>query len=213
MRIIPYCLIIFVSLIGNSLVLAVVFKNPRMRTTVSNYIVNLAVTDLLITFYMPRVISLALFGYDPPQPSANDCLCIYCSSHQFWSFQCCCVPSSLGADLQSRWSYYVHDWLPWHFVFLRFMLWFSWMKNEKSTAIFCWMWRSPKERLNLTITSTCSSASLFLCFWLWYGTQRSLTHSKEEKHQVWRPKTPPITARDFGAEKSWNKKFGWCPLS
>lgn len=80
---IPYCLIIFVSLIGNSLVLAVVFTNPRMRTTVNNYIVNLAVTDLLITFYMPRVISLALFGYDPPQPSANDCLCIYCSSHQF----------------------------------------------------------------------------------------------------------------------------------
>ena len=63
-RIIPYCLIIVVSLIGNSMVVAVVLKNPRMRTTVNYYIVNLAIADLLITFYMPRVISIALFGYE-----------------------------------------------------------------------------------------------------------------------------------------------------
>ena len=63
-HIIPYCLIIVVSLIGNSMVVAVVFKNLRMRTTVNYYIVNLAIADLLITFYMPRVISIALFGYE-----------------------------------------------------------------------------------------------------------------------------------------------------
>ena len=63
-RIIPYCLIILVSLVGNSMVVAVVYKNPRMRTTVNNYIVNLAIADLLITCYMPRVISIALFGYE-----------------------------------------------------------------------------------------------------------------------------------------------------
>ena len=63
-RIIPYCLIMLVSLIGNSMVVAVVSKNPRMRTSVNNYIVNLAIADLLITCYMPRVISIALFGYE-----------------------------------------------------------------------------------------------------------------------------------------------------
>lgn len=64
LRIIPYCLIILVSLLGNSMVVAVVFKNARMRTTVNYYIVNMAIADLLITLYMPRVISIALFGYE-----------------------------------------------------------------------------------------------------------------------------------------------------
>ena len=37
LRILPHFFIIIVSLIGNSMVVAVVFKNPRMRTTV-NYL-------------------------------------------------------------------------------------------------------------------------------------------------------------------------------
>ena len=63
-RILPYCLIIFVSLIGNTMVVAVVYKNSRMRTTVNYYIVNMAIADLFITFYMPRMISTAIFGYE-----------------------------------------------------------------------------------------------------------------------------------------------------
>lgn len=64
LRILPHFFIIIVSLIGNSMVVAVVFKNSRMRTTVNYYIVNMAIADLLITLYMPRTISAVIFGYE-----------------------------------------------------------------------------------------------------------------------------------------------------
>ncbi|XP_022800983.1 octopamine receptor Oamb-like [Stylophora pistillata] len=63
-RILPYFFIITISLIGNSLVVAVVFKNQRMWTTVNFYIVNMAVADLLITIYMPRTFTVAFVGYE-----------------------------------------------------------------------------------------------------------------------------------------------------
>ena len=46
-----YCVILMVSLVGNSLVLAVVYrnKNKRMRTTINYFIFNMSCSDLLIT--------------------------------------------------------------------------------------------------------------------------------------------------------------------
>ncbi|XP_056136482.1 G-protein coupled receptor 83 [Lampris incognitus] len=44
-----YCLIIVVSLFGNTLVCHVVMKNKRMQSATSLFIVNLAVADILIT--------------------------------------------------------------------------------------------------------------------------------------------------------------------
>lgn len=63
-RILPYCFIVIVSLLGNSMVVAVVYRNQRMRTTVNYYIVNMAVADLMITLYMPRMITMALAGFE-----------------------------------------------------------------------------------------------------------------------------------------------------
>ena len=48
-KIIFYVLIIFGSLVGNLAVVIVVARNKKMRTTTNYYIVNLAVTDLMIT--------------------------------------------------------------------------------------------------------------------------------------------------------------------
>ncbi|CAH1793439.1 unnamed protein product [Owenia fusiformis] len=42
-------LVMLVSLIGNSVVVFVVWKNARMRTTTNYYIVNLAISDILVT--------------------------------------------------------------------------------------------------------------------------------------------------------------------
>lgn len=48
-KIFVYTIMIIVSLIGNILIILVVAKNKRMRTTTNYYIVNLAVSDLLVT--------------------------------------------------------------------------------------------------------------------------------------------------------------------
>ncbi|XP_013406185.1 QRFP-like peptide receptor [Lingula anatina] len=48
-KIIAYLCIIILSLVGNLLVIAVVLKNSRLRTTTNYYIVNLAVSDLMVT--------------------------------------------------------------------------------------------------------------------------------------------------------------------
>ena len=46
-----YCVIMFVSVLGNSLVLAVVYRNEnkRMRTTTNYFIVNMSCSNLLMT--------------------------------------------------------------------------------------------------------------------------------------------------------------------
>lgn len=57
-KLLLYVIVILVSLIGNTLVFAVVCKNRRMRTPVNFFVVNLSAADILITvFYMPRMIS------------------------------------------------------------------------------------------------------------------------------------------------------------
>lgn len=63
-RITAYCILILVSLCGNSVIIAVVWKERSMRKTINFFIVNMCVADLLITLYMPRVISQALAGYE-----------------------------------------------------------------------------------------------------------------------------------------------------
>lgn len=58
-----YVIVMLVSLIGNALIFAVVFKNRRMRTPVNFFVVNMSAADILITvFYMPRMISRIFLG-------------------------------------------------------------------------------------------------------------------------------------------------------
>lgn len=64
-RMFPYVFIIFVSVVGNILVSFVVFKSRPMRKAINFFIVNMALSDLLITLvYMPRVIGILLRGYE-----------------------------------------------------------------------------------------------------------------------------------------------------
>lgn len=60
-----YSIVMLTSLICNSLVVTVVAKNRRMRTAVNMFIVNMAVSDLLITaFFMPRMLSRIFTGIE-----------------------------------------------------------------------------------------------------------------------------------------------------
>ena len=64
-RVLPYFFIILISVVGNILVTVVVFNNRPMRKAVNFFIVNMALSDLLITLvYMPRVVSILLAGYE-----------------------------------------------------------------------------------------------------------------------------------------------------
>lgn len=63
-RTLPYFFIIFFSVAGNILVAMVVFRVHSMQRAVNFFIVNMAMSDLLITLvYMPRVVSILLAGY------------------------------------------------------------------------------------------------------------------------------------------------------
>lgn len=62
-RVTAYCILMIASLAGNSVIIAVVWKERRMRKTINFFIVNMCVADLLITLYMPRVISISYAGY------------------------------------------------------------------------------------------------------------------------------------------------------
>ncbi|ESO98045.1 hypothetical protein LOTGIDRAFT_88987, partial [Lottia gigantea] len=44
-----YGIVIILSLIGNTLVILVIFRHRWMRTTTNYYLVNLAVADLMVT--------------------------------------------------------------------------------------------------------------------------------------------------------------------
>lgn len=53
-----YCVIAFGSLLGNFLVILIIFKNRGMRSTINYFIVNMAASDILFTvFVIPRLIS------------------------------------------------------------------------------------------------------------------------------------------------------------
>ena len=62
-RVIPYALIFPVAVIGNVLVMIVVYRNKPMRKTINFFIVNMAFSDLIFTVIsVPRVVAI-LFGY------------------------------------------------------------------------------------------------------------------------------------------------------
>ena len=48
---VAYSIVFFLGIIGNSLVVAVVYRNPRMHTVTNYFIVNLAVADMLVSFF------------------------------------------------------------------------------------------------------------------------------------------------------------------
>ncbi|XP_011505761.1 PREDICTED: orexin receptor type 2-like [Ceratosolen solmsi marchali] len=59
---VAYCLVFVVGLIGNSFVIAVVYRSPRMRTVTNFFIVNLAVADVLvIVFCLPATLMSNIF--------------------------------------------------------------------------------------------------------------------------------------------------------
>ena len=48
-KILAYCFVLIVSLLGNSAIISIVRRNNRMRTTVNCLIANMAASDLLIS--------------------------------------------------------------------------------------------------------------------------------------------------------------------
>lgn len=63
-RMIPYILIMPISIFGNVLVMLIVYKDSSLHKCVNYFIVNMAISDLLITMvYMPRVLTIMLWGY------------------------------------------------------------------------------------------------------------------------------------------------------
>lgn len=62
-RVIAYSVVIFASLLGNTLIIAVVSKYGRARKTINLSVMNMAVANLIITtVYMPRLIPMFLVG-------------------------------------------------------------------------------------------------------------------------------------------------------
>ena len=58
-----YCLLLVMSLIGNTLIIMVVYRDEKMKTTTNLLIVNMAVSDLLVPiFAMPRANVEILYG-------------------------------------------------------------------------------------------------------------------------------------------------------
>lgn len=59
---IAYTLVFILGIIGNSLVVAVVVRSPRMRTVTNIFIVNLALADILVlVFCLPATLLSNLF--------------------------------------------------------------------------------------------------------------------------------------------------------
>lgn len=59
---VAYCIVFIVGLIGNSFVIAVVLRAPRMRTVTNYFIVNLAIADILvIVFCLPATLMSNIF--------------------------------------------------------------------------------------------------------------------------------------------------------
>ncbi|EFN65383.1 Orexin receptor type 2 [Camponotus floridanus] len=65
---VAYVVVFVVGLIGNSFVIAVVYRSPRMRTVTNFFIVNLAVADVLvIVFCLPATLMSNIFVRDSSQ--------------------------------------------------------------------------------------------------------------------------------------------------
>ncbi|KAL9698341.1 hypothetical protein quinque_001782 [Culex quinquefasciatus] len=62
---VAYFVVFIVGLIGNSFVIAVVFRAPRMRTVTNFFIVNLALADVLvIVFCLPATLMSNIFVHE-----------------------------------------------------------------------------------------------------------------------------------------------------
>lgn len=58
-----YCVIMLMSLVGNTLVITIIYRNKRMRTTTNNLIANMAISDLLFPlFAVPRETAQIFIG-------------------------------------------------------------------------------------------------------------------------------------------------------
>lgn len=70
---VAYVVVFVVGLIGNSFVIAVVYRSPRMRTVTNFFIVNLAVADVLvIVFCLPATLMSNIFVREYPTTSLPD---------------------------------------------------------------------------------------------------------------------------------------------
>ena len=95
---VAYCLVFVVGLIGNSFVIAVVYRSPRMRTVTNFFIVNLAVADVLvIVFCVPATLMSNIFVREYP-------LSIFFQSASFIFFFCC-LPIAFDCEPNIR-----NDW-------------------------------------------------------------------------------------------------------
>ena len=63
-RILAYSIVMIAAVVGNLMVIVVVWKGRRMRTTVNFFIVNMAAADLVISLYMLRMITILFAGYE-----------------------------------------------------------------------------------------------------------------------------------------------------
>ena len=58
-----YCTIMLMSLVGNTLVITIIYRNKRMRTTTNNLIANMAISDLFFPlFAVPRETAQIFIG-------------------------------------------------------------------------------------------------------------------------------------------------------
>ncbi len=64
--------IALVSIIGNTMVLAVVYRNQRLRTVTNAYIINLAVSDILMAVFCMPLTTIALITVEWPM---SDTVC------------------------------------------------------------------------------------------------------------------------------------------
>ncbi|XP_031571114.1 neuropeptide SIFamide receptor-like [Actinia tenebrosa] len=63
LKVLAYVIILLVSLAGNSMTIAVVFRGRLHRSNVHFFLLNMAIADLVVTVvYMPRMVVMMLYG-------------------------------------------------------------------------------------------------------------------------------------------------------
>lgn len=96
---IAYLVVFVLSVVGNSLVVAVVWRNPQMHSVTNYFIVNLAIADILVSvFCLPiTLMSNLLSGQSLPflrvcgyftHVRTILCMCLYARTH---ACMCWCV--------------------------------------------------------------------------------------------------------------------------
>ena len=89
-RIIAYSVIIFVSVIGNSGIIAILWKEKRMRHSINYFIANMSTCDFLMTVgYMPRMLTIITLGYEWRVGGTPGLM--FCKTVSFLYDTCVCV--------------------------------------------------------------------------------------------------------------------------